>query len=506
MRFVTRNALIPFVIVFASPIATIAGGLHDAVKSGDFALVKECLEQDRKAIHAVDSTGQTPLAHAILAKRHDMSRWLLEQGADPNAGRDRVLTPMHVVTQNKDLDMLVMLISHGGDINVRGQNGIIPLQLAIATRNAQWVDVVLDLGADINRTGANTRQALHLAVDMGDDEIVERLLGRGADPNTIDGAKQSPLHLLVRRSRSHDKNARDTDMKILRLLLARGGDPDMKDRYGYSAVWNAQRYRREGLLKTMLDHGAEPDIFLAIQRGMNDVVSKHIAEARESSKLGQLFKSVNPQGDTPVHFAVRRQKPEILELLIESGANVNVKANSEITPLHQACRLGNVELVQALVDASVDVNSVTAPGRISKGWGQQFYNGSQTPLHFAVESGNVETVALVLKQGVELNSQDFFGRTAMHLAVMQDNLPIVKQLTEHGAHLNLACWNDNGFRRLHFSGGKQPEPLTPLAIAQKQKRNAIAEYLSQCGAKLEPAQEVVIPTLAAKELEKLFGK
>jgi ankyrin repeat protein len=506
MRFVTRNALIPIVIVLASPMATSADGLRDAVKSGDFARVKECLEQDRKAIHAVDSTGQTPLAHAILAKRHDMSRWLLEQGADPNAGRGRVLTPMHLATQIKDLEMLVMLISHGGDINTRGQNGIIPLQIAIATKNTQWVDVILDLGADINRTGANTRQALHLAVDLGNFEIVERLLDRGADPNSIDGAKQSPLHLLVRRSRSHDQNARNMEIQILQLLLAGGSNPDMKDRYGYSAVWNAQRYRREGLLKTMLDHGAEPDIFLAIQLGMDDAVREHIAEAQESSKLGQLFKSVNPHGDTPLHFAVRRQKSEILELLIESGANANVKAGSDITPLHQACQLGNVELVQTLVDASADVNSVTAPGRISKGWGQQFYNGSQTPLHFAVESGNAETVALLLNQSVDLNRQDFFGRTAMHLAVMHDSLPIVKQLAEHSAHLNLACWNDNGFRRLHFSGGKQPEPLTPLAIAQKQQHKAIAEYLSQCGAKLEPAQEVVIPTLAAKELEKLFGK
>ena len=58
----------------------------------------------------------------------------------------------------------------------------------------------------------------------------------------------------------------------------------------------------------------------------------------------------------PLHDACRRGHIEIVEYLVEHGANVNVSDNDGITPLHDACRGGHKEIVEYLVEHGANVN------------------------------------------------------------------------------------------------------------------------------------------------------
>ena len=67
---------------------------------------------------------------------------------------------------------------------------------------------------------------------------------------------------------------------------------------------------------------------------------------------------------TPLHIASGRiNKPEIVDLLVMYGANVNAQDAAGFTPLHMVAIHGNLKIVKKLVDLEADVNIVTTDGR-----------------------------------------------------------------------------------------------------------------------------------------------
>ena len=60
-----------------------------------------------------------------------------------------------------------------------------------------------------------------------------------------------------------------------------------------------------------------------------------------------------------------------------------------------------------------------------------------TPLHFAVLANKLENVKMLLRYGANVNHKDSLGNTAMHLAVANQNLRIVKALEEFGAQATI---------------------------------------------------------------------
>ena len=69
-------------------------------------------------------------------------------------------------------------------------------------------------------------------------------------------------------------------------------------------------------------------------------------------------------GVTVLHIASKENnEPEIIDLLVKSGANVNAQDAEGFTPLHMAAIHGNLKIVKKLVDLEADVNIVTTDGK-----------------------------------------------------------------------------------------------------------------------------------------------
>ena len=56
-----------------------------------------------------------------------------------------------------------------------------------------------------------------------------------------------------------------------------------------------------------------------------------------------------------------------------------------------------------------------------------------SPLHFAVIAGNKSNMQILLKNGAAVNAKDNVGNTALHMAVAQQSLPMVRILDKYGA-------------------------------------------------------------------------
>ena len=127
--------------------------------------------------------------------------------------------------------------------------------------------------------------------------------------------------------------------------------------------------------------------------------------------------------------AIRARQHEIVDLLIEANADVNIKDRrvEEITPLYAATAINDFEMVSRLLDAAADPN---IPGRYGI-----------TPLILATSLGNVELVKLLLDRGANPDHQYFKDNSenggALHIASRLGNLPLVKALLSKNADVDV---------------------------------------------------------------------
>ena len=99
-----------------------------------------------------------------------------------------------------------------------------------------------------------------------------------------------------------------------------------------------------------------------------------------------------------LHEAVETQNLEAFNALLEKKIDVNVVSAQEdlrqMSPLHVAVQKGSVEMVQKLIDAGADVNHATTTG-----W---------TAIHMAIDFRNPILVELLVKSGADLNADSLF--------------------------------------------------------------------------------------------------
>ena len=100
----------------------------------------------------------------------------------------------------------------------------------------------------------------------------------------------------------------------------------------------------------------------------------------------------NEDGDISLYWASLDRKLEISRLLVERGANVHPRDKNGWTPLKRASHHGHQDVVRFLIDNGAHVES-----RDDEGW---------TPLHSASRRGHVHIVELLIQHGADVNNQN----------------------------------------------------------------------------------------------------
>ena len=144
---------------------------------------------------------------------------------------------------------------------------------------------------------------------------------------------------------------------------------------------------------------------------------------------------------SPITAALRY--PEILEYLIASGADVNIKLSQRKTPLHYALEsphyyashyAGMYEAACILLKNGADVNAKDLYGK--------------TPLHLGIV--NKEIATILLDYGANLHAVEDVGCKPLHYAYVQCDIDLIKALIEKGAPLDDLTRYGNA---LHYACG-----------------------------------------------------
>ena len=341
----------------ADPGAALPGGqtiLMTAARAGNPDVLKILLARhvDVKPVdvNAKESNyGETALMWAAAEDRTEAARVLIAHGADVNArsnpleySKDRfglegvvtVLphghwTPLMYAARQGSLGTARVLAEAHADVNLTDPDGTSALLLAIINAHYDTAVMLLDKGADPNIADITGMAALYAVVDMNTlgevygrpsrtfhDEasaldLMKTLLRHGARPDT-----QLKTPALYRAHTPGDGNlgqgstplmraARNDDVPAMRLLLASGADPSIRQKNGTTALMLAAGLGH-GLGVFAKEYATEPAMLEAVTLLLDHQVDVNAA---------------NDAGETALHFSVRASDP-VVRLLAERGANL----------------------------------------------------------------------------------------------------------------------------------------------------------------------------------------
>ena len=171
-------------------------------------------------------------------------------------------------------------------------------------------------------------------------------------------------------------------------------------------------------------------IFEAVKNGNLDAVKNIL------SQDASLANSPDENGNCPVSLALSGANTELVRLLIQKGADVNLKNNYGFTPLHIAADKNQIEIGKILIEAGADLNAVS--------------RYQTTPIFNAIEKGNIGFVELLIQKGADINFQSPIFGCPIHRAVYRDNTDILKLLIKNAANVEVV--DPNGRTPLMLSG------------------------------------------------------
>ena len=333
----------------ADPQGSRAGGeslLMIAARTGRPGAVRALLGAGAKVDHR-DGRGQTALMWASAAGNVEAIGLLLDAGADATASEASGFTPFLFAIREGRIGAANRLIAAGADANgsarvekpTRGglRDGATPLLLAVENGHFELAGALLDAGADPNdaRPGATALHALSWvrkplrgdgdppptgSGDWTSLDLVRSLIDHGADVNRR-LAKNPPGHPgLNKQGATPFLLACETgDVPLMRLLLKRNADPEIPNVDGTTALLAAAGVGALG-------SGDEP---AATEEEALDAV-------RLLLDLGADIDAVDERGETAMHGAAYKNRPAMVALLAERGADRSIwdrKNRSGWTPL-----------------------------------------------------------------------------------------------------------------------------------------------------------------------------
>lgn len=317
-------------------------------------------------------------------KQTQVMQALLAGGADVNA-RDREGNTALMVSVssifNGTLDVTVprFLLDHGADANTKTKTGQTLLDWAIegaGNGTVPLVDLLLDHGANVNVTDGNGWTLLSRSCEWIHPALVRTLLKHGANPNIHSPANDmTPLI----------QAARQGQIGVMKLLLAKGADVNAFSKFDSSALFVAAQKGRADVVKLLLERGANPNY-------VNDF------EMREAA----------------LAVAASRQDAGSVRLLITHGADVNLggEDNTPLTAAASTC------LAHAYAERH---NNTWNPGDL------RGILPVSPPCPTAV-------IQILLSAGADPNKSDTPGNTALVYAVAGHNVPLARLLLAYGAN------------------------------------------------------------------------
>lgn len=327
-----------------------------AAKDSNWAELQTLLADGVEA-NAIYGDGSTALHWASYHNNIDSAKLLIAADADINANTDLGVTPLWLAAENGSAEMAELLLQAGADVKAALNSGETLVMTAARSGDGNVVRALLVGGADPNTAVTRGQTALMWAANQGHSDVVEALLDFGADVD----ARTLVREQYVKTEKPQDSPpsykawieqggntalmfaARSGDLRSAQLLAAAGSDVNGLSAFGTSPAIMAVHGGNAELLAFLLDSGANPEdassghtaLHAAVMRGNYESVKVLLEHGAQTEVLLERATPARRQsadyhfhealiGATPLWLAARYAEPEIMQLLLEHGADASI--------------------------------------------------------------------------------------------------------------------------------------------------------------------------------------
>jgi ankyrin repeat protein len=418
--------------------------LHWAAYRVDQELVQRLLKKGAKA-NVVNRYGSSPLAEAVRVASVPIVGILLEAGADANVANEDGQTTLMLAARTGNVGVAELLVKHGADVNRRERfHDQSAVMWAAGENHPEMVAFLVSKGADLSVRARSTDWPTQIsneprvqyrptggltpllyAARAGCLGCVKAMLDAGADKDRPNPDGMTPMIMALDNGYP----------AVARYLLDRGANPQTWDWWGRTALYVAVTMRggvdsRTGprrpesldFVKAVLEAGANPNAQLAFK------------EPSRGGRDNRFRDDLLTTGATPLLRAAQTFDNDVVRLLLDHGALVDLPNASGVTPFMAASGIGtrtvggvlgagpadnvvalSLETMEILRRAGADVNaritditSLTARiARTNTLTGRQ----GQSALFLAAELGRADVVGYLIDHGAKADIQDEMGRT-----------------------------------------------------------------------------------------------
>uniref|UniRef100_A0A1I8HX91 ANK_REP_REGION domain-containing protein n=1 Tax=Macrostomum lignano TaxID=282301 RepID=A0A1I8HX91_9PLAT len=377
------------------------------------------------ALTCVDRDGHTALHHAALNGQTEVAQLLLTKAPELVNIEDRQeCRPLHWAACHGSEAMLELLVRHGAELNAPDELGFTALHAAAACGHVLAVRRLVSLGADCELTTRAGNTPLHLACLNGFDQVcgcgsgshqsfwpdcdarshsalcLDWLIDEFANVHVRCRAGRTPLHMAALHGRA----------SRAQTLLADRASVDAVDSAGYSPLGFGALGDHQLLLEALIRAGASvgaparPDGLTALHLASLTGFLGCVQRLRLADVEGGLDRA-DRHGRTCLHAAASAGRADVVQHLLDRGADAGAVDCAGRTPLHLAAARGHEAAALALL--SHDARLADAPDAEGR-----------TPLHLAAASADLRLIRrLIACDGSGAGRFDHRGRLPLHFAL-----------------------------------------------------------------------------------------
>src|SRR5215475_500161 len=412
--------------------------LQWAVYDGNVAEVRRLLKAGAK-VSLASNYGATAMGLAAEDGNTEIIKLLLEAGADADSPNPDGQTALMEVARTGNVEAAQLLVKHGAKVDAKERwGGQTALMWASARRHPEMMQFLISKGADVNARSTDRDYQRHVTAEGRPKNLdsggftpllyaarenclacVKVLLDNKADINLQDPDGVPPLQLAIM----------NTNWDLAKQLILAGADVNEWDMFGEAPLFTAIGLRNQVGAKASIDPLNETQgaaiVRMLLDRGANPNMQLFFRPANVKG-------STNTRGSTPLIRAANNADMEMVKLLLEHGADVNLMMADRQTAMMavlagRASEPQALQLLQVLHDAGADVNVTALINHREESRGG-------TALHYAVRKRYKEVIKKLAEWGIDMNAKDQDGLTALDytqsrgfMAFMANQTPLYKE-------------------------------------------------------------------------------